>query len=246
MKQRAITAVFFVLAMLAGIYGGKVPFFLLCLTIVCGALWELMHLLLPAAQQSLTQRGVGLLLGAVPFALFGWQVVVKSPDGDAVWPIKTMQDGLLKLAMAQTMLYLFAFVILAFFLLLLSELFQYSQNAFHKIGHYLVGFFYVSVPFIALASIATEGGRYCPNRVLGLLLLTWTNDTMAYVVGSKIGKTRYWRVFRPARLGKARSVVCFARSQWADFWPWFFPTIFPRKNGWCSVLSSVCSARRAT
>ena len=40
MRQRVISAVFFVIAMLGGVFGGATTFFLLFLIITAGSLWE--------------------------------------------------------------------------------------------------------------------------------------------------------------------------------------------------------------
>ena len=52
----------------------------------------------------------------------------------------------------------------------------------------LGGIIYISIPFALLNLTAFLPGSFDPLPVLFLLLLVWINDTMAYVVGSSIGK----------------------------------------------------------
>lgn len=49
---------------------------------------------------------------------------------------------------------------------------------------------YVGLPLILLVLAANLTPYYQPYILLGILLLTWTYDTFAYLVGSWIGKTR--------------------------------------------------------
>ena len=46
--------------------------------------------------------------------------------------------------------------------------------------------------------IAFAAGMYYPNRILGLLLLVWTNDTGAYLTGRKWGK---YNLTQPPKVG---------------------------------------------
>ena len=74
------------------------------------------------------------------------------------------------------------------FLLFLYELFHQSEKPFRNIAYLVLGVVYLGLPFALLVKIATHTGSYSPNLVLGMLLLTWANDTGAYFVGSKLGK----------------------------------------------------------
>ena len=51
----------------------------------------------------------------------------------------------------------------------------------------------------ALAAIANENNTFEPNRIMGMLLLIWANDTGAYVLGSKIGKTPFFKRISPKK-----------------------------------------------
>ena len=80
----------------------------------------------------------------------------------------------------------FPFIFLAF----IYELFSKSERPFMNVAYIVLGMVYIGAPFALLDFIAFEGDKFYANTVLGLLLLSWANDTGAYLVGSKIGKTK--------------------------------------------------------
>lgn len=181
MRQRFITAVFFTAFMLAGIYGGKYSFFALFLFITAGSLWELFGLLWPEGEDHrLLRRIIGTAVGTYPFcSMMVCQVLHMLPI--ASWFIAIIS---------------FIFIVpVAFFL---SELYLNAREPFRNIGYYLLGLVYVGLPYLFLVMMATEQD-YQPNRVFGLLWLVWTNDTMAYLIGSQIGKTKLFERISPKK-----------------------------------------------
>lgn len=191
MKQRAITAVFFAIAMIGGVYGGLLPFRILSFLIAAGSLWELLGLLLPEEEEKPLRRVVGLIWGLAPFMAaltLDREYLVLS----AVFP---------------------AFV----FLLLLFELFGKSSSPFSNMGTYLLGLFYITMPILLLQYLANKTGYgYAPNRVFGLLWLVWTNDTLAYLIGSKVGRTKLFQRISPNKTweGTLGGVVCTIGMAW--------------------------------
>ena len=83
----------------------------------------------------------------------------------------------------------FAFLPLIFFCFIF-ELFSKSETPFHNVALILLGITYLSIPFSMLNLIAFNDGLFNPNLILGMLLLTWSNDTGGYLVGSQIGKNK--------------------------------------------------------
>lgn len=161
--------------MLGGIYGGKLTFQILCILIVAGCLWELMKLLLPEEEGKMLRQVVGLATGLLPLVA-----------------ISVMDDFGMTLIIFAPALISVLFII---------ELFNSSKTPFANVASYLTGVFYVSIPFILLQFIA--GGHtlhdYSPHRVFGLLLLIWTNDTMAYFVGSQFGRRKLFERISPKK-----------------------------------------------
>lgn len=172
MKQRAITAVFFATAMIGGIYGGQLSFQILMLLIAAGCLWELMGLLLPEEEGKSMRRLISVCWGLAPILTM----------------ITLGEISMLGLALVPGFI----------FLLLVFELFGNSSTPFSNVGIYVLGFFYIVVPLILLLIIAhTYSGDYRPHRVFGLLWLVWTNDTFAYLIGSRIGRRKLFPRISP-------------------------------------------------
>lgn len=192
MKQRAITALFFVAAMIGGVFGGRESFFVLFCLVAAGALWEFWGLLLDAeAPQRLFRKTLGLLAGMVPVLWWGYRVLFAGA-GDSLqaahWP---------------SQLDLSAGVVLAeMFLvsgLLLFELFAAAPKPFQNTGILALAFFYIVMPVLLLFSLAAPEGAYLPGRVFGLLGLVWVNDTLAYLIGSRFGKTKLFERISPKK-----------------------------------------------
>lgn len=197
MRQRIITAVFFAAAMLAGVYGGKGPFMILCGVIIAGCLWELLGLLLPEEPGKKFRRIWGIVVAMLPLL-------------PVVENVFYFQPG---------MVYMLVLLTFGSFVI---ELFFSSKSPFQNIAYYLAGFFYICFPFVFLDWIASgvESG-YAPNRVFGLLLLVWTNDTMAYFVGSQLGKTKLFERISPKKTweGTIGGGICTVLIAWGlSFW----------------------------
>jgi len=189
MKQRTVTAVVFAIAMLGGVFGGATAFFILFALITAGCLWELMGLLFAAESNHLRLRKVlGTVFGVLSFLIFG----------SAELSLMIAESGTL-LAWNMTLQFLFFAPLALVFLLFIFELFLHSEQPFANIGNYLLGLAYVGLPFTLLAIISLGPDGYAPMRVFGLLLLTWSNDTMAYLVGSRIGKTPFFSRISPKK-----------------------------------------------
>ena len=75
------------------------------------------------------------------------------------------------------------------FTIFIYELYSKSKEPFVNISFMILGLFYIGIPFALLDFIAFDGEMFYYRVVLGILLLTWVNDTGAYLVGSLIGKT---------------------------------------------------------
>ncbi len=178
--------------MLGGVYGGKGSFMILCGVIIGGCLWELLGLLLPEERGKKFRRIWGVFIALFPM----------------IPPVENVfyaQPG---------MIYL---LVLLTFVSFVVELFLSSQSPFQNIAYYLIGFFYVCFPFVFLNwMVTTDAGGYSPNRVFGLLLLVWTNDTMAYFVGSQLGKHKLFERISPKKTweGTIGGVICTVLIAW--------------------------------
>lgn len=178
MRQRTITALFFGAAMLGGIYGGKLTFFLLFAAVTAGCAWELGSLLFQEESRFVGLRkaicallptaffvaSAGVSLGFLDFSLFN--VTATAP--------------------------------LLFGFLATFEMFLAGKRPFPNIGTYLLACAYLALPLILLTEIA-NAHEYNPHRVLGLLLLVWTNDTGAYLVGRQWGQHKLFERISPKK-----------------------------------------------
>jgi len=159
--------------MLGGLFGGAYTFAALfgLVTILC--LWEFLGLCLPADADpaNKSRRLFGTILGSIPYLLVCLKQLafISQPENwfEIAW---------------------LCFVPLLF-LVFLYELFHEAEKPFLNVAYIVLGIVYLGLPFALLFLIAMHGGSYSPNVVLGMLLLTWANDTGAYFVGSKLGKT---------------------------------------------------------
>jgi phosphatidate cytidylyltransferase len=170
--QRGITAVFFVIVMVGGLFAGPYVFFVLFGLITALCLWEYLGMTLET-EATITMRlrkTIAMTLGMLPYILvsavyLGW--IDRSDD------------------------FIYRSCIVAFpvlFLLFLFELFAASSKPFTQVATILLGILYNGIPYALLVCIAYRTGSFDTSVILGMLLLTWANDTGAYLIGSKIGK----------------------------------------------------------
>lgn len=173
LKQRVITAFFFVIIMLGGLFGGRYPFVMLFALINALCLWEFFGLLLKekTKKRDKIRRYIGLALGMTPFVLIAGIFLewLDSPERILI------------------LVLLLVFPII--FLALIYELYTASENPFHNVAIILLGLVYIGIPFALVEVLAFHGDDFQGTVIFSLLLLTWSNDTGAYLIGSQIGKT---------------------------------------------------------
>ncbi|HKK76495.1 MAG TPA: phosphatidate cytidylyltransferase [Saprospiraceae bacterium] len=170
-KIRVLTASLFVAIMLIGMLAGAYTYVLLFAGINFLCLWEFYSLVLGRdIEKSRLRNTFAMTLGLAPFiltALVQLQWVSLSSD----WIFKII------------LLYL-----VGFFITFVIELFKTSKNALQYLGFVVLGIVYIGAPFGILNTIAFSEGAYQMHIVLGTVLLIWTNDTAAYLIGSNYGK----------------------------------------------------------
>lgn len=184
MQQRVITAVFFAAAMLAGVFISEATFIALFALVAAGSAWEYSGLVFDAAERGiLLRRVVTTALSAGVFLLGALYNMNYAGPLETNW----------------------AYPAIGFGILALGELFGGSHRPFDNLGRYFVALFYIALPLVLLCDIAmlpagVPGAQaYLPWRVMGLLFLIWTNDTMAYFVGSKLGKNKLFERISPKK-----------------------------------------------
>ncbi|MEM6967306.1 MAG: phosphatidate cytidylyltransferase [Bacteroidota bacterium] len=197
LMQRAVTAIVFVAVMLGGLFFHKNSFLLLFGLITILSLWEFFTIGLKTGTRDLSRKIVGVALGITPYIM------------GVLFHLRTVEDPdyLVKCLLIFTPL---------LFLTFIFELTTRSVFPFSNVGSIFLGVIYVGVPFTLLQFIALDGDHFYPTIVLGLLLLTWANDTGAYVIGSMIGKTPLFPRISPKKTweGSTGGVVVTFTIAW--------------------------------
>ena len=171
--------------MLGGIFGGKLSFFVLFALVTAGCLWELFGLLFAQERNVTLRRVLGTIWGLSPYLLLGGSAL-------GFWGGAFSFGGIVVIVFAAA----------PFFLL---ELFLNPERPFDNVGRYLLGMFYLGIPFCLLAFISMplgeffSSGEYSPWRVFGLLALVWTNDSLAYFIGSRFGRRKLFERISPKK-----------------------------------------------
>lgn len=190
--RRVLTAIVFVLVMVGGVYASPYTFVGLFAIITVLAIWEYLNLALEEtkSRRDVNRRFLGLVLGVVPFILVALQQLNLVQNKQYVWSATFLMLPLV-------------------FLAFVYELYTASEKPFANIGILLLGMVYIGIPFALVLLIGFNNDTFSPNIVFGLLLMTWMNDTGAYLVGSQIGKTKLFPRISPKKTweGSAGGVV---------------------------------------
>ncbi|HMQ85927.1 MAG TPA: phosphatidate cytidylyltransferase, partial [Saprospiraceae bacterium] len=203
-KTRLLTGVAFVVAMVAGVYGHYWSFALLFTTIGAGCLWEFYGMVLEK-NTPIGHRVLDVVPGVL---LIGGGFALQS----GYWSFLT-EVLLLRMLIA------------LFFLFFILELFRANEKPFGQMAWRALGIAYIAVPFYLLPQLACSTGDYVPHRVMGLLVLVWSNDTFAYLTGSLVGKTPFFPRISPKKTweGTLGGIACTAILAWlaAQYFPFY-------------------------
>jgi phosphatidate cytidylyltransferase len=170
--RRTATAAVFVTVMIAGIYSGRWGYAILFAAIAGACLWEFLHLVLDrTSRRDRVRKFLGLLLGIIPYGLglvLQWGFIQQKAD----------------FVMIASLLY--APLVFGAFV---YELFTASERPFVNLAFLTLAVAYVGAPFGLLNFVVIHNGEYYPNILMGILLINWANDSGAYLIGSRFGKT---------------------------------------------------------
>jgi len=187
LRTRAITAVIFVAVMLFGIFFHAYSFIVLMCIIIAGCVWEFLQI---TCEKSVV-RNLICIGSAITFsALIGLR------NWNESWfnnPIVTY--------------YLFVFTLIG---LCLFEMTTRADKPFQNIAFSIFSLAYYAFFLSSIFFIAFENGTYLCWKIFAIIALTWTNDTMAYLVGSRVGKTKMFERMSPNKTweGTIGGIVC--------------------------------------
>ncbi len=192
-KVRALSAIVFVLIMLAGLLINSWSYFALFLLIQIGCLYEyqkLMRIIFPSYQQISKMHQWGVLV-------VGLFMMTSLAPTDIILPIAILQ----KLPPAYQGIGLrwigLKAMPVALVLMLVADVFTRKADI-RNISISFFGFIYISISlslFYAMRGMFLNSAMsmFFPNIELMVPILVivtvWVNDTMAYIVGSFIGRT---------------------------------------------------------
>lgn len=183
LRTRSISAAFFVVAVLGGIYLDSTVFFCFWIAVAGVCIWEYGRMVFAHEPETALVRQVLTLVMGI---------------GIVFWAASNRFDLLLTPeATPEAVAYHVGFpfqrlVVLGLMplLLLISEMFLGSSDSFRGVSLMVFGLFYIAMPFAALQFIYCHDDHSThPHLVMGMLLLVWANDSFAYLIGSRIGKT---------------------------------------------------------
>lgn len=206
-QQRATTATIFSAIMLTGLFWNVWSFHLLFLVIATGSIWEFLELTLPKEDYKTTRKVIGASVG---FCLVALQYYVLLNISTSEFNMATLFPSFNYESGKTINVLLFTAV-----LLLIFELFSKAELPFSNVALILMSLFYIAIPFSLFPYFCASTNGFSPNVVAGMLFLTWANDSFAYIIGSKIGKTPFFLRISPKKTWEGTiggAVICLLTS----------------------------------
>lgn len=170
---RGLTALVFVPTVLLGLFWNTYSFIILFLIVLVACSKEYYDLIFHNDYDShFFRRNYGIFLSC--FMYFAIALNKMFPDF-VTFKIVDLPFAMLPLA----------------FMAFIYELFKGSAHPFRNIALVISGIIYIGVPMILLQFLAFDGTNDYFNTkiIIGLIVMNWLNDSGAYMVGSRIGKT---------------------------------------------------------
>lgn len=171
MKTRAITGLFFVIALVLATLLNAYVFVAFFSLIAVLAAREFFVICKSAETKPLF--GLGLLTAGVLAALASLYFL-----------------GIIEVKYLALVLPLFSAIFIA-------SLFLKREKPFNDIAYTLLGICYGSIPFIFFIALGFIHGEFNPYIPLGFLIILWANDTGAYLAGRAFGKTKLFERISP-------------------------------------------------
>lgn len=192
MRIRAITGFFFIIVMLGSLLLDHYVFGVFYLLLSSYCLWEFYGLIKKAGFKP--NLAIGLLNGAFIYIVFA---LVTSPSGNDY----------------HKLLFLLPVTLSAVFI---QELFTKNGAPFTNIAYTFLGLIFTVIPFTFFHALAYVGGTFNFHYPMAFLLMLWANDTGAYLVGSKLGRTKLFERHSPKKTweGLIGGILITALAAW--------------------------------
>ncbi len=187
LKTRGITAIVFITVMISGLFISSYTFILLMSVIIGGCIWEFQSITCEKSQL----RMISSILGGVGLSLcLAFGNMQGTPDN---------------FLMHSIFILIFSSIVIC-----LIELYTHSSKPYQNISFGIFSLTYYSLFISTIYFISFDGGQYIPWKVFAIIALTWTNDTMAYMVGSQVGKNKMFPRMSPNKTweGTIGGVIC--------------------------------------
>ncbi|WP_295667903.1 phosphatidate cytidylyltransferase [uncultured Mucilaginibacter sp.] len=182
MKTRAITGFFFVIVMLASVLLGQFVFMPFYLVLSAFCLYEFYTLV--TQNTAKPDIALGIINGMILFA--GIAVLIFSDNITLLLSYKAAHSLLFLLPLTSALVFI-------------RQLYNKSDTPFNNIAYTYLGIILVIVPFTFFHALAFVRGAYDFHFPLAFLILLWANDTGAYLVGMKFGRTKLFERHSPKK-----------------------------------------------
>lgn len=170
---RTVTGILFVLLIASALIWNQWSFLCVYLIILIMCLWEFYCLLEKAGIQP--HKLMGMFYGITIFILSFYIAKYNTPD-------------------------IIILIVPILFIDFIVAFFRKSVNPFTDVAYTLLGIFYIAVPFSMMNYIAFYADNtFTHQLILGYMLLIWSNDTFAYIIGSKFGKHKMFERISPKK-----------------------------------------------
>jgi phosphatidate cytidylyltransferase len=184
MKTRAITGFFFIIVMIGSFLLGYQVFSAFYLLLSCFGLYEFYSLIKKDTADP--NIAVGILSAVLLFSGFA----LLNYSGMFATPVTNGRN------LAYIFLFLF---VLSISLVFILELFKISVAPFTNIAYTIMGLVFVIIPFTFFHALAYINKDFNAHIPLGFLLMLWSNDTGAYLVGRSLGRTKLFERHSPKK-----------------------------------------------
>ncbi|AUC14442.1 hypothetical protein BTO06_04460 [Tenacibaculum sp. SZ-18] len=142
--------------------------------------------------------GLITIFGSVCLWEFSKIIKTKNPTIPIVALITLISFNFLEILATDKIIYLLTFCLLHSAFLIID---LYRKN-YTKRDPVLKGFTainYIVLPFFFLAFLPFVNNQYQPNLIIYIILIIWTNDSFAYIVGKNFGKTKLFKRISPKK-----------------------------------------------